>query len=65
MGVNFEGQKANQFLSKKQTTFLILQVMMEVNFEGQKANQFLSKKQTTAVHPLVTTHPLTVKRCNF
>ena len=20
---------------------------------------------TTAVHPLVTTHPLTVKRCNF
>ena len=47
MGVNFEGRKANQFLSKKQTTFLILQVMMEVNFEGQKANQFLSKKQTT------------------
>ena len=54
MGVNFEGQKANQFLSKKQTTFLISQVMIEVNFEGQKANQFLSKKQTTFYFKLFT-----------
>ena len=41
MGVNFEGQKANQFLSKKQTTFLILQVMIE-DFEDEKTTQFLS-----------------------
>jgi hypothetical protein len=34
-------------LGKKQTSFLILQGMIEVNSEHEKASHFLGKKQTS------------------
>ena len=39
---NLRKWKANQFLGKKQSSFALLQGMIEVTFEDDKANQFLS-----------------------
>ena len=45
MEVNFEGQKANQFLSKKQTTFYFKQFTWLETLENEQANHFWVKSK--------------------